>query len=94
MYFRAFIKTNNGQKVVYEHFISIREAYLSLRPSKASFEEQNWYIKALPDVLKEFIGTTDLVTVGWTVMEGNEDKDEIFLYIQKVDEFGDDLPPF
>jgi hypothetical protein len=95
MYFRAIIKTNNGQRMEYEHFISIREAYISVRPSKARCEEESWNIKFLSDILTEFSGpTTDLVTVGWTQMVGREENDETILYIQKVDEFGDDLPSF
>jgi hypothetical protein len=95
MYFRAITKTNNGQKMEYEHFISIRDAYLSIRPLKAQCEYECWNIKFLSDILSEFsTPTTDLVTVGWTQMVGREEEDEVFLYIQKVDEFGDDLPSF
>jgi hypothetical protein len=86
--FRAIKSFNGGERVEFQHFSTLADAYAWLLPPLNAQMDERWHLKVFPAIQNEMeTGETERVTVGW-----NELNAQSFLYVQEVSSFDTQLP--
>jgi hypothetical protein len=86
--FRAIKSFNGGERVEFQHFRTLVDAYGWLQPPLNDQMDERWHIKVFRAVQEAVeAGEQGRVVVGW-----NELNAQTFLYIQEVSSYGTALP--
>lgn len=84
---------NGGKETFTNHFESLEEAYIWLKPTDAEQIKERWHLLMFYALRDQFMKWPNSIPrVGYTDILNPEDHEIKDLYIQKVDHFDDPLP--